>query len=294
MTTNRPQLHFLPDHTNPEYIRVDPETAGWQALSFAARVLQEGQIWQHSTGEAELALVVLGGVCTVRSSRGAWEKIGRRQSVFQGMPYALYLPRRTEFTVEALTDRLDIAYGWALTDEDHPPRLVTPGEVGIEIRGGDNFTRQINSLLPPGFDCQRLVVVEVFTPGGNWSSYPGHKHDVHREDGRGNLLEAHLEEVYYYKIDKPEEGWAVQRIYNDDRSLDELVLARDSTLVIVPEGYHPVAAPPGYNVYYLNFLAGSAQSLASHDDARSAWVKGSWSQKDPRLPLVSLEMEQDK
>jgi 5-deoxy-glucuronate isomerase len=249
--------------------------------------------WEHDTGENELALVILGGVCSIHSNRGRWDRIGRRSNVFAGMPYALYLPRQTKFTLQAISQTLEIGYGWVATEEDHPARLITPQDVSIEIRGGDNFTRQINSMIPPGFDCQRLVVVEVYTPSGNWSSYPGHKHDAHRVDENGKLLEADLEEVYFYKIDKPQEGWAVQRVYNDEGSLDELVLARDSSLVIIPEGYHPVVSPPGYNTYYLNFLAGSAQSLTSQDDERYAWVKNAWSRKDPRVPLVNMEMERD-
>ncbi len=206
------------------------------------------------------------------------------------MPNCLYLPRHPEYTLKALSENLDIGYGWCRSDEDHPARLVTPPEVGIEIRGGGNATRQINSLIPPGFDCQRLVVVEVYTPPGNWSSYPPHKHDVHRVDETGKLLEADLEEVYFYKIDRPE-GYAYQRVYTDDHRLDELILARDSHLVLVPEGYHPVVSAHGYNTYYLNMLAGSAQSLASADDPQYAWIKGTWQDKDPRVPVVNLRME---
>jgi 5-deoxy-glucuronate isomerase len=286
-------LQHLPDFLAPEYIRITPAVAGWETLYFAARTLQKSQVWQHETGENELALVVLGGVCAVRSNRGNWAKIGRRPNVFQGMPYTLYLPRRTHFTVEAISESLDLAYGWAPTDQDHPPRLVTPDQVEIEIRGGDNFTRQINKMIPPGFDCQRLVAVEVYTPSGNWSSYPGHKHDVHRTDENGNLLEADLEEIYFYKIDPPQAGWAIQRVYTEDGSLEELVLAFDSHLVTIPQGYHPVVSPPGYTTYYLNFLAGSAQSLMSTDDERYAWIKEAWSHKDPRLPLVTMKMEEE-
>jgi 5-deoxy-glucuronate isomerase len=242
------------------------------------------------TGENELALVVLGGVCAVRSDRGEWSRVGRRPDVFSGMPYCLYLPRRTRFTVEALSISLDIAYGWCAVDEDRPPRLVQPSEVAIELRGGENASRQINSLLPPGFDCQRLVVVEVYTPSGNWSSYPPHKHDIHREDGPGRLVEADLEEVYFYKIDKPE-GYAYQRVYTGDGRLDELILARHDDVVLVPEGYHPVVSAHGYTTYYLNFLAGTAQSLAAVDDPDYAWIKATWKEKDPRLPVVSLDME---
>jgi 5-deoxy-glucuronate isomerase len=236
-------------------------------------------------------MVVLGGVGSVSTSRGNWENIGRRPDVFNGMPYTLFLSRHTKFTVEAVSEDLDFACGWCPTDQDHLPQLVTPEQVDIEIRGGDNFTRQINRMVPPGFDCHRLVVVEVYTPSGSWSSYPGHKHDRHQVGADGELLEADLEEIYFYKIDKPE-GYAYQRVYNDDKSLDELILARDSHAVLVPEGYHPVVSAPGYTTYYLNFLAGSAQALTATDDPDYAWIIDSWNERDPRVPVVSMEMEE--
>jgi 5-deoxy-glucuronate isomerase len=173
---------------------------------------------------------------------------------------------------------------------DYPPRLVTPEQVAAEIRGGGNASRQINSLLPPGFPCQRLVAVEVYTPSGNWSSYPPHKHDVHREDAAGRLLEADLEEIYFYKYDRPE-GYAYQRVYTADGRRDDLLRPRADDLVLVPEGYHPVVSAHGYTTYYLNFLAGSAQSLANSDDPAYAWIKETWAEQDPRLPVVSLAME---
>jgi 5-deoxy-glucuronate isomerase len=290
MSLYQSPLLVKPEFENEEYIQVTPKKAGWELLHFAARKLRPGQTWQHTTGENEFALVVLGGVCSVRSSRGTWETIGRRQDVFSGMPYTLYLPRRTKFSLKALGDTLDIAYGWCATDQDHPARLIAPQEVGIEIRGGGNATRQINNMIPPGSDCHRLVVVEVYTPSGNWSSYPPHKHDEHREDENGVLLEADLEEVYFYKIDRPE-GYAYQRVYTPDRRLDELILVQDSQLVLSPEGYHPVVSAHGYTTYYLNMLAGSAQSLANVDDPDYAWVKDTWTEKDPRLPVVSMKME---
>ena len=255
-----------------------------------ARRLAKGQRWEHDTDAHEAALVVLGGRCDVDSNRGQWPGLGRRPDVFSGMPYALYLPRRTRFTVTALTEGLEVAHCWVATDQDHPPQLVTPEQGNIEIRGGHGATRQINSILPPGFDCHRIVCVEVYTPGGNWSSYPPHKHDVHRQDEAGNVLEADLEEVYYYKIDKPK-GYAIQRVYSADRSLDEVMVAHSDDIVLVPEGYHPVSAAYGYTCYYLNFLAGSAQSLANSDDPDYAWVKETWTGKDPRVPLVTHGME---
>jgi 5-deoxy-glucuronate isomerase len=278
-------LLVAPDFSQPEYIRVTPTSAGWEYLHFAARQMNGGEQWSFETGEYELALVVLGGVCAVDSNRGTWAEVGRRANVFEGMPYTLYLPRQTSFTVTARSERLDIAYGWCLAGEDHPARLVTPAEVAVEIRGGGNATRQINKMIPPGFDCSRIVVVEVYTPAGNWSSYPPHKHDQHRLDEQGNLIEADLEEVYFYKITRSE-GFAYQRIYTADKRLDELMLVRDSHLVLSPEGYHPVVAGHGYDCYYLNMLAGSAQSLAASDDPDYAWVKETWKDQDQRLPLV--------
>ena len=290
MSTDKSTLLISPDLNAAEYVRVTPRTAGWELLHFAARRMSEGEGWRYQTGENELALVILGGVCSVRSSRGEWQRIGRRPNVFAGMPYALYLPRHTEFSVEALSEELDVAYGWCVTDQDHPPHLVSPEQVGVEIRGGGNATRQINAIIPPGFDCHRLVVVEVYTPSGNWSSYPPHKHDQHREDEYGNLLEADLEEIYFYKLDPPE-GYAYQRVYTSGGRLDELVMARHNDAVLVPEGYHPVVSAHGYTTYYLNFLAGSAQSLANMDDPQFAWIKDSWKEQDPRLPIVNIEME---
>jgi 5-deoxy-glucuronate isomerase len=289
--TRTTPLLVRPGLKQGEYLRVSPETAGWQHLYFAARRMRAGEQWETNTGGFEYGLVVLGGVCSVHSSRGAWPTIGRRSSVFAGMPYALYLPPATTFRVEVLSEELDIACGWCQGAGDHPPRLVPPAEVAIELRGGGNATRQINSLFPPGFDCHRLVAVEVFTPAGNWSSYPPHKHDQHRVDVDGHLLEADLEEIYFYKLDH-EQGFAIQRVYTTDGKLDELIVAHDSDAVLVPEGYHPVAAAPGYPTYYLNFLAGSAQSLANTDDPAHAWVKQTWQEKDPRVPVVTLAMEQ--
>jgi 5-deoxy-glucuronate isomerase len=290
MLSNTSPLLIAPDFSNDEYIQVTPQSAQWEHLSFAARKMTRGKMWDFETQENELALVVLGGTCQVTSNISKWTEVGRRPNVFSGMPYSLYLPRETRFTVEAKSENLDIAYGWCVATEAHPARLVKPADVQIEIRGGGNVTRQINKMIPPGFPSSRLVVVEVYTPSGNWSSYPPHKHDEHIVDKAGNILEADLEETYFYKIDRPE-GFAYQRIYTPDGKIEELLLARDSYVVLSPQGYHPVVAAPGYNCYYLNMLAGSAQSLAATDDPDYAWVKETWKDQDPRLPLVSMQME---
>jgi 5-deoxy-glucuronate isomerase len=286
-------VHPGSSHERDVLVEVTPELAGWDYINFQSRHLAAGQTWTHSTGEHELALVLLGGQLTVTSDQGTWDLRGRA-NVFAGPPHALYLSRRTTFQVHAEADSR-IAVAWVATDEDHPARLITPADAAVEIRGGDNATRQINSIIPPGFDCQRLVVVEVYTPGGSWSSYPPHKHDVHKLNPDGSLREADLEEVYFYQFDRPE-AYAYQRVYTDLTSplhragcpIDALILARHGDVVLIPEGYHPVACPPGYTGYYLNVLAGSAQSLANSDDPQYAWVKDSYAGRDPRVPIYPL------
>lgn len=228
--------------------------------------------------------MLLGGQCSVASSRGAWKNIGRRRDVFAGMPWALYLPIATSFQLTAETD-CDLAFCYCRAEEVHAAALITPADIEVEIRGAGNATRQINKIIRPEFHAHRLLVVEVYTPSGNWSSYPPHKHDVHAPPD-----EVDLEEIYYYRIDRPE-GYAIQKVYTPDRRIDETLTVRSGEMVLVPEGYHPVVAAHGYNVYYLNALAGSARSMAASDDPDYLWVRDTWREQDPRLPLVSIQME---
>ncbi len=272
------------------FASIDAKAVGWEHLNMAAMRLFAGQRYADSTRDCENAIVILGGRCHVRTSRGEFLNIGRRENVFSGMPWAVYLPPGVDFEIEAISHQLEFASCWVTSESQHPPKLVTPQDCPVEIRGGGNATRQINGILPPGFPCERIVCVEVYTPSGNWSSYPPHKHDVHRVAEDGTLLEADLEEIYFYKIDRPE-GYAYQRVYTDDRRIDALMLAGNHDAVLVPEGYHPVVSAHGYTTYYLNFLAGSAQSLANVDDPAYAWVRGTWTDKDPRVPVVSMAME---
>lgn len=275
-------------------VEVRPEDAGWDTIWFQARRLAAGEQWQSKTGGRETAVLILGGVLDVSSSRGDWQKIGRRPHVFAGLPYAFYLPAYTTYAVTAATS-CEFAVASAAAGPTFPPRLVTPGYLAVEIRGGGHATRQINNIMAPGFPSERLVMVEVYTPGGNWSSFPPHKHDRHREAEDGRLLEADLDEIYYYRFDRPE-GFALQRIYTGADSplqragcpIEAAVAPREHDVVLIPEGYHPVSSPVGYTTYYLNVLAGSAQSLAATDDPQYAWVKGSYESSDPRVPVYDV------
>jgi 5-deoxy-glucuronate isomerase len=159
----------------------------------------------------------------------------------------------------------------------------------VVIFGGDNATRQFNDLVPPGFGCSRMVSREVYTPSGNWSSFPAHKHDERRLDDQGNVLEPIQEETYFYKFQRSG-AYAIQQVYTKDRTLDEIVRAGHNDVVLIPRGFHPVVAEHGFHCYYLNFLAGTDQCLANTTDPDHEWIYNSWISKDKRLPLVTADM----
>jgi 5-deoxy-glucuronate isomerase len=268
-----------------EWDVVDPASASWSYLSFRVERLRDGEEVSRRTGAEEIALVTLGGRCAIESGGDRWE-LGERASVFDGMPWALYLPRDTEYELSAVGD-VEVAISGALADERLEPRLVTPNDVEIEVRGSGNATRQINHILKPEFPAQRLLVVEVFTPAGNWSSYPPHKHDEDHPPG-----EVVLEEVYYYRTpSEPPGAFAVQRLYSPQHGTDLTETVRDGDIMLVPHGYHTTAAAHGYDLYYLNGLAGDRRSMASADDPALAWIRPAWKnlEPDPRVPLVTPE-----
>ncbi len=279
------KLHINPDYTTEKFQNINPLNAGWDELSFCTFKQKKGDLLSGNTEHNEYVFVVLSGKVRIYVKDEFSEIIGGRDSVFDGKPWAVYLSINTEYEITVLSDKAEIASGWTQAKNKHSNKIISPDDVHVEIRGGENATRQINAIIPPGFACDKLVVVEVYTPSGNWSSYPPHKHDKHIVDTNNNIVEADLEEIYFYKIDKPN-GYAIQQVYNDDKTLDEIIRAENDDLVLVPEGYHPVVAAPGYNVYYLNFLVGSAQSLKATDDPKFTWVKDSWKNIDKRLPLV--------
>ena len=269
----------MPLLVRPEVNSARVETFDYELLGFRNQRLAPGASFTENTGGNEVAIVMLGGTCAISSPAGEWTSVGARENVFGGLPHAAYFPPGSEYRITASTP-CDIAFCYCKAEAKHPARLITPADVSVEIRGGGNATRQINHIIKPEFPADRILVVEVYTPSGNWSSYPPHKHDVHNPPA-----EVDLEEIYYYRVDQPS-GYAIQKVYSPDRRIDETLTVRDGELVQIPEGYHPVVAAHGYNVYYLNALAGSARSMAAADDPDYAWVRSAWRDKDPRLPLV--------
>ncbi|MCD9022808.1 5-deoxy-glucuronate isomerase [Cohnella silvisoli] len=247
-------------------LSITPESAGWTYVGFEAVHLKAGETLQRNTGTQEVCLVLLSGRADVRTSRNEWTNIGKRMSVFEKTPpYSVYVPNGDRFEVQALTD-LELAVCSAPGNGSHEARLISPEQVGVETRGQGNVERQIHNILPEGEPADSLLVVEVFTPEGHWSSYPPHKHD---RDALPD--ESLLEETYYFRV-QPEQGFAIQRVYTDDRSLDETLAVRNGEAVLVPRGYHPVSAPPGYEVYYLNVMAGPKRLWKFHNDPDHAWL----------------------
>ncbi len=256
--------------------KVTPQDAGWNHLGFEVRYLSAGQAFEAADPERETCVVLLSGDA-VLATGDLERRVAGRSGVFAGLPHALYAPPGSRYGVRAET-ALEFAIGSAPASGRFPARLITPDDVKVEIRGGHNVTRQISHVIDPG-EAERLLCVEVYTPSGNWSSYPPHRHD---EEVPG--VEVDLDEVYHYRIDPPQ-GWALQRLYTDDRSLDVVVVATDGDTVLVRRGYHPVAMAPGYDGYYLNFLAGENPSWIARDEPDLAWVRGQWDGGPGRLRL---------
>ncbi|MFF2479404.1 5-deoxy-glucuronate isomerase [Paenibacillus sp. NPDC058071] len=247
-------------------VSVTPQSAGWDYVGFEVYRLNEGEALSQETGGDEVCLVLLSGKADVSTADGSWSNIGQRMSVFEQIPpYSVYVPNDNRFEVKANT-ALELAVCKAPGKGNLPSRLIAPSDVGVEVRGEGVTQRYIHNILPEQKAADSLLVVEVFTPQGHWSSYPPHKHD------QDNLPEeSFLEETYYYHV-QPEQGFAVQRVYTDDRSLDETLAVRDGEVVLVPKGYHPVSAPPGYQVYYLNVMAGPTRVWKFRNDPDHEWI----------------------
>jgi 5-deoxy-glucuronate isomerase len=246
-------------------LRVTPESAGWDWVGFEVVRLDAGQTLERETVGEEVCLVILSGRCDVAAEQKEWSGVGERESPFDGPPFAVYLPPATRYRVEATAD-LELALTSTPAERGVEPRLIRPEDVEVSTRGSGNHEREVRDILMEGQPAERLLVVEVITPEGHWSSYPPHKHD---RDDRPN--ETYLEETYYHRI-RPEKGFAVQKVYDEERSLDETLTVRDGDTVLVPRGYHAVSAPPGYDLYYLNVMAGPVREWKVKNDPDHEWL----------------------
>jgi 5-deoxy-glucuronate isomerase len=240
---------------------IRPQTAGWKYLSFRTVRCAAGDALAGETGEDETGLVWLAGTADVEG----FGRVGDRTDVFSGLPSALLLPPHVSYRMRAITP-LHLAVTSAPADAPARPRVIHPGDVRVESRGKGMTQRQIRWILSEKDDASRLLLVEVLTPAGHWSTYPPHKHD---EDVPGR--ERTLEELYYYQF-HPEQGFAFQAIYTESRDLDVSIRARNDDLVLVPRGYHVVSAAPGYDCYYLNAMAGAVREWLFTTDPDHEWL----------------------
>jgi 5-deoxy-glucuronate isomerase len=257
--------HGEPDSTGRIH-HITPETANWGYVGFDLFELKPGQSIARETGNREVCLVLVTGNATVQANGETFQNIGGRSSVFDNVaPYAVYIPAGGTFEVRAETD-LTLGVCSAPGKSSHPVRLISPPEMGRETRGVGANIRHVCNILPDTDVADSLLVVEVVTPGGNWSSYPPHRHDTDDLPQQSSL-----EETYYHRLN-PSQGFAFQRVYTDDRSLDETMAVEDGDVVMVPKGYHPVGAPHGYDLYYLNVMAGPVREWKFHNDPDHEWI----------------------
>jgi 5-deoxy-glucuronate isomerase len=245
--------------------RITPASAGWRYVGFETRTLKQGAKSKLDTGGDEVCIVILSGKARVTASGFDSGTIGERESVFDGLPWSVYLPPKSAATIEAATD-CELALCSAPATGRFKARVIKPGDVGTLTRGTGSNARFIRNVLPEDAEAESVLVVEVITPGGHWSSYPPHKHD---RDALPD--ESYLEETYYHRL-KPAQGFALQRVYTDDRSLDETLAVGDGDVVLVPKGYHPVGAPHGYDLYYLNVMAGPKRVWRFYNDPAHEWL----------------------
>ena len=251
-----------------EIVSVTPQRAGWGHVGFRAIRLLAEEAESVSTAGRELCIVVLTGSVDITAGGQTFAGLGARDSVFDPVsPAAVYVPADTAVTIRALR-RSEIALCFAPAGgQNHPLRVIDPAGMRRSVRGKGSNTRHICDILPhddPG--AAHLLVVEVVTPAGHASSYPPHKHDSETPPH-----ETQLEETYYHRL-QPPQGFAFQRVYTDDRSIDEACAVEDHDVVMVPRGYHPVVAPHGYDLYYLNVMAGPKRLWVFRNDPVHEWM----------------------
>jgi 5-deoxy-glucuronate isomerase len=250
-------------------LNITPASAGWRHVGFEVVALAPGVVAERDTREREVCVVVVSGTVAIASRHGEWGDVGGRVDPWSGPPDAAYLPSATAFSVESVGgEPAEIGLCWAPVQhgEGAPARVLPGAEVQVETRGYGALERTVWPILMADHEADSLLVCEVITPGGHWSSYPPHKHD--RDDPPH---ETFLEETYYHRV-APARGFGLQRVYSEDRSLDETLSFGDRDCVLVPRGYHTVSAPPGYDLYYLNVMAGPVRQWAVANDPDHEWI----------------------
>jgi 5-deoxy-glucuronate isomerase len=256
-------VHPSPPAADGTRLSVSPASAGWGYVGFEVLELGDGIVAERDSADRELCVVVVSGTVDVSSEHGEWAGLGGRADPWSGRPGAAYLPPGSHVR---LTGSGEVALCWApAPGGGAPARPLDMDDVEVEVRGYGDQERMVTPILMADREADSLLVCEVLTPGGNWSSYPPHKHDRDAPPA-----ETFLEETYYHRV-FPGRGFGLQRVYTADRSLDQTLSFSDGDCVLVPRGYHTVSAPPGYDLYYLNVMAGPIRHWAVVNDPDHEW-----------------------
>ena len=262
------KLLVKPAKDSDRPVVVTPESAGWTYVGFELHRLAPGTAASGSSPGREVCLVLVSGKAAVTADGTAFGVLGERMSPFAGKPWSVYVPAGAPWQVTAETDVVLAVCSAPGVAGARPARVIGPDAVSQEVRGKGSNTRHVTNILPETDPADSLLVVEVVTPAGNTSSYPPHKHD------RDDLpRESYLEETYYHRLNPPQ-GFGFQRVYTDDRSLDEAMAIEDGDVVLVPKGYHPCATIHGYDLYYLNVMAGPKRVWKFHNAKEHEWLLG--------------------
>jgi len=242
-------------------------TPNWDYVGFGLYHLAPGEVATEATGDQEVILVIVEGKARLSANGQEFGSCGERMSVFEkSKPTCLYVPNDSNWQAQATTD-CTLAVCSAPGKSGHSLRLITPDDIGSEVRGSGANTRHIHPIAMEQSDfADSLLVTEVFTPQGNWSSYPPHRHD---EDDFPRMT--YLEETYYHRLN-PAQGFGFQRVFTDDRTLDETIAVSDGEVVLVPRGHHPCGSPYGYEMYYLNVMAGPLRKWRFENHPDHEWI----------------------
>ena len=271
--------HLIHPANDPIQFDVTPASANWQYLSYRVISLTKGEDYRHETVGNEAALVPIQG--TGEAVVDNQEFSISRSSVFREMPHVLYTPPGTTITVRATAD-FRFAIGSAPAEGLYPVRLFRPEEMSSEIRGGGTATRQVNHILAHPLPAERLILFEVYVPGGAWSGYPPHCHD-------GYAGCAHLDETYHFIIE-PDNGFGFHRNYRVDEDFDETFTVHNNDLVLVTKGFHSTTVAAGANMYFLNYLAGELydedRGIPPYDDPQFVALKDRLAEIPMTLPVA--------
>ena len=270
--------HLKPKSGTLKY-EVNPSEVGWTYLGYRVVTLNAGENYQFTTNDDEAALVPLSGAARLEVGGERYEVA--RKDVFSEKPHVLYAPPGNEINVVAQST-FEFAVGTAPAEGRYPVRLFEPEEMKVEVRGGGPALREVHHVLSHPLPAERLILFEVYVPGGQWSGWPPHRHDE-------VLQSPYLEETYHFRFDKPQ-SFGLHRNYSPETSFNEVFAVHHDDLVLVTQGYHPVAAAPGSTMYFLNYLAGApyddARAAPPVDDPKHAWIKDNWDAYKVDLPIM--------